>query len=129
MDLKVVAHGQNDALLHKPKSCDWEPVNVHDQYVQELGRFAVMEHVHGLCGVGMTFIRVVSGESKMVCEGKKYSLVVEVKEVPVLPHLCPAIKLYVADVLDKQCAKSWELLAFKPFCLPPMGPGPVIHNA
>ncbi|CAK9320234.1 unnamed protein product [Citrullus colocynthis] len=132
MDFEVVSPIQNDVLQgHNPKSCDWEPIkNMNDPYVQEMGRFAVMEHAHKLCGVGLTFIRVVSGETMMVLEGKKYRLVVEVKEEIVVPcGPSSSIKLYVAILLDKPCHKSWKLLSFKPFGLPPFGPGPVIiHN-
>lgn len=133
MDFVVAAPGQNNhVLLHKKKQpCDnWEPIeNINDPYVQEMGRFAVMEHAHKLCGVGLTFIRVVSGETKAVLEGKKYCLVVEVKEEIIVPckPSC-SIKFYVANVLDKQCDRSWKLSSFEPLALPYFGPGPVIPN-
>ncbi|XP_022132557.1 cysteine proteinase inhibitor 6-like [Momordica charantia] len=105
---------QNDALLNVQKPGGWEPIkNINDPYVQELGRFAVMEHTHNLCGASYEFIRVVSGESQVV-GGKKYCLVIEVKETIIIPSMPSSIKFFKAIMLDKAWEKSWALLSFVP---------------
>ncbi|XP_038882290.1 cysteine proteinase inhibitor 5-like [Benincasa hispida] len=116
MDYEVVAPGQNDALLQN--RCEpgcWEPIkNIHDPYVQEMGRFAVMEHTHKLVGASLKFICVVSGETRPMSQGKEYRLVVEVAEQIITspPMLSVSIKFYLATVLEKPIDRSWQLISF-----------------
>ena len=118
MDFEVIAPGQNDALhQNRCKPGGWEPIkNIHDPYVQEMGRFSVMEHTHKLVGASMKFIRVVSGETRPMSEGKEYRLVVEVAEhiITCPPMLSVSVKFYLATVLEKPLDRSWQLEAFVP---------------
>lgn len=118
MEFEIVAPGQNDALLqNRCEPGGWEPIeNIHNSYVQEMGRFAVMEHTHKLVGASLRFIRVVSGETRPMSEGKEYRLVVEVAEQIITspPMLSVSIKFYLATVLEKPLDRSWTLKAFVP---------------
>ncbi|XP_022132703.1 cysteine proteinase inhibitor 5-like [Momordica charantia] len=123
MDSVAVAPAQNDALQHVKKPGGWEPIkNIKDPYVQEMGRFAVMEQPKPVGLVAsMEFVGVVSGEIQLVAAGKEYRLVVEVKVTEkIIVHGCPvsSIRLYVAVVLDKPSDKSWKVLSFAPLELP-----------
>ncbi|XP_022132702.1 cysteine proteinase inhibitor 5-like [Momordica charantia] len=131
MDSVAVAPAQNDALLHLKMPGGWEPIkNIKDPYVQEMGRFAVMEQHPKPSELiaSMEFIGVVSGEIQLVAHGKEYRLVVEVRVTEkIIVHGCPvsSIRLYVAVVLDKPSDKSWKVLSFAPLELP-VGPGHVV---
>ncbi|KAG6590493.1 hypothetical protein SDJN03_15916, partial [Cucurbita argyrosperma subsp. sororia] len=114
MDPVVVAPRQDGVLNQNHKQCDWELIkNKDDPYVQEMGRFAVMEHVHGLVGAKWSFVGVVSCESLVVPKGKLYRLLIKVDIEIVVPCHPHAIEVYEAIVLDKECERSWELMSFK----------------
>uniref|UniRef100_A0A0E0KAD2 Cysteine proteinase inhibitor n=1 Tax=Oryza punctata TaxID=4537 RepID=A0A0E0KAD2_ORYPU len=54
----------------------WEPVDISDPHVQELGRWAVAEADRGTASGGLTFDRVTVGE-KQVVAGVNYRLTLE----------------------------------------------------
>lgn len=54
----------------------WEPVDINDPHVQELGRWAVAEEDRGVAAGGLTFERVTDGE-KQVVAGVNYRLTLE----------------------------------------------------
>ena len=54
----------------------WKPIkNVNDPHIQELGRWAVSEHVKQASD-GLVFSKVVSGEEQLVA-GTNYKLVIQ----------------------------------------------------
>ncbi|CAN6312201.1 unnamed protein product [Urochloa humidicola] len=85
----------------------WNPIkDVNDPHIQELGGWAVAEHVKK-ANDGLRFGKVVSGEEQVV-SGMNYKLVIEVtgrdgKSVP-----------YGAAVYEQEWTKTRQLLAFEP---------------
>ncbi|XP_038897049.1 cysteine proteinase inhibitor 5-like [Benincasa hispida] len=105
-----VAPGQNEALIQGPKDVElgrWEPIeNIEDPYVQEMGRFSVMEH-NKQTGANLKFIRVVNGE-KQVVAGINYRLRIEARNEMNL------VWTYEAMVNDRPWEKKWKLIYFVP---------------
>ncbi|XP_022153704.1 cysteine proteinase inhibitor 1-like [Momordica charantia] len=103
---------QNDALLQGPKDDNivggWTPIeNVEENsYVQEIGRFAVMEH-NKQTGNHLKFLKVTKGWSQVVA-GTNYRLILEAV------NMAGMIWNYEAVVWDKPWEHSWTLISFIP---------------
>ncbi|CAN6305281.1 unnamed protein product [Urochloa humidicola] len=85
----------------------WNPIkDVSDPHIQELGRWAVAEHVKKV-NDGLRFGKVVSGEEQVV-SGMNYKLVIEATG--------PDGKsgTYGAAVYEQEWTKTRQLLAFEP---------------
>ncbi|XP_023536176.1 cysteine proteinase inhibitor A-like [Cucurbita pepo subsp. pepo] len=104
------APGQNEAVFQDQKGVEcgqWEPiVNIMDPYVQELGRFAVMENNKNTMG-HLKFICVIKGWTQVVA-GKNYRLIIEACNGLGFPGT------YEAIVYVKPWEKTWELIEFIP---------------
>ncbi|XP_022936218.1 cysteine proteinase inhibitor 8-like [Cucurbita moschata] len=108
------APGQNEAMFQDKKGIEvgqWKPIeDIKDPYVQEMGRFAVMEHDNMRIGENLKFICVQSGE-KQVVEGMNYRLLIKASN-----HLGIS-SLYMAIVYDKPWEKTWKLIEFVPLLM------------
>ncbi|KAG6592143.1 Cysteine proteinase inhibitor 8, partial [Cucurbita argyrosperma subsp. sororia] len=82
-------------------------MDINDPYVQELGRFAVMEHAMQ-SKEDVTFTKVVSGATQVVA-GKAYRLVIKG-----VSNSEKMFSYFEAVVLDIPWEHSWKLLSFKP---------------
>lgn len=103
---------QNNALLQDSKNINacgaWEPIkNIEDPYVQEIGRFAVMEH-DNQTGEHIDFFHVVSGKTQVVA-GINYGL-----EIKATRNGEKMFRFYEAVVWDKPWERTWTLISFKP---------------
>ncbi|XP_022153524.1 putative cysteine proteinase inhibitor 7 [Momordica charantia] len=108
----VAVPGQNDAVVHnveQHKLGQWEPIkDVKDPYVQELGRFGVME-ANKQSGGNLIFNRVDFGERKVVA-GIEYRLRVVVEKPG-----DNGIYFYMILVLDNKLESTWKFLSIEPF--------------
>lgn len=86
----------------------WKPIkNVNDPHIQELGRWAVSEHVKQASD-GLVFSKVVSGEEQVVA-GTNYKLVIQVTK----GGGAGKSATYGAVVYEK-LDKTRQLLSFNP---------------
>lgn len=113
MSSAAVVQGQNNVLLGGPQADivigSWTPVDIKDQYVQELGRFAVMEH-DKKSGEHLIFEKVVGGfmvESSI--DNKNYYNLLVVTNNGLK---CIMNGFNSAIVCDIPAKKEWKLVAF-----------------
>lgn len=84
----------------------WKPIkNVNDPHVQEIGRWAVSEHIK-TANDGLGFGRVVSGEEQIVA-GKNYRLRIQATKVG-------GQKAMYRAVVYEQLTNTRQLLSFDP---------------
>ncbi|EER95296.2 cysteine proteinase inhibitor 8 [Sorghum bicolor] len=81
-------------------------VNINDPHVQEVGRWAVSEHVKK-ANDGLKFSRVVSGQYQVV-EGFNYRLIIDATD----SH--GKVAKYEAVVWEKEWENFLQLTSFKP---------------
>ncbi|XP_022975710.1 cysteine proteinase inhibitor 1-like [Cucurbita maxima] len=106
------APGQNEALIQGSKNLEvgqWKPIEKITPYVEEIGRFAVMEH-NQQSGEHLKFICVIRGWSQIVA-GTNYRLIIEARN-----HVGLAWN-YEAMVYDKPWEKTWKLIEFVPLLM------------
>ncbi|XP_034577296.1 cysteine proteinase inhibitor 8 [Setaria viridis] len=85
----------------------WKPIkDVSDPHIQELGGWAVSEHVKQ-ANDGLRFGKVVSGE-ELVVSGMNYKLVIEATDG------AGKSATYGAAVYEQEWTKTRQLLAFEP---------------
>ncbi|CAN6289027.1 unnamed protein product [Urochloa humidicola] len=85
----------------------WNPIkDVSDPHIQELGGWAVSEHVRK-ANDGLRFGKVVSGEEQVV-SGMNYKLVIEATDG------AGKSGWYGAAVYEQEWTKTRQLLAFEP---------------
>ncbi|GJM94910.1 hypothetical protein PR202_ga11594 [Eleusine coracana subsp. coracana] len=85
----------------------WSPItDVNDAHIQELGSWAVAEHVR-LVNDGLRFNKVVSGEDQVV-SGMNYKLILDVTNAD------GNDATYGAVVHEQELTKKRQLMSFKP---------------
>jgi accessory colonization factor AcfC len=85
----------------------WKPIkDVSDPHIQELGAWAVSEHVKQ-ANDGVRFVKVVSGEEQVV-SGMNYKLVIEATDG------AGKSATYGAAVYEQEETKTRQLLTFEP---------------
>ncbi|CAK9319297.1 unnamed protein product [Citrullus colocynthis] len=89
----------------------WTPIPI-DDYIDIVGRFAVVESTYGKVGIIRKFIVVLKAWFKPLEDGKTYRVNVKVEET-VLPN--PSYeKIYDAIVEHQRDPRSFALLSFDP---------------